>query len=360
MRLKARQTRFLAATLACWIGTRVYVLWPGGGSPRPPATAPSGRVDDAGGGLPRMIAEPAFQPWRGTIGASAVAGFVRPITGADGWRWDRQDREARMLLLGLGDVEAASAVRVLRRATFASEPAAGEPPREVPGTRETTVPAALFPTTRARAGDLEAQAYVFVRPGGTRPSLAGGGELGGSQVAARLAWRPRGGALGLAARVYAPLRHDGAEAAVGIDWHPAPVLPLRLSIERRQRLDGAGRSAWSAYAAGGFYRGGAPGALEFDGYAQAGVVGARRRDGFVDGALRLGYRLPARHVVPVMGVGLWGAAQPGVSRIDIGPRASLRLPLAGHVMTVALDGRFRLAGQARPGSGAALTVAADF
>lgn len=221
-------------------------------------------------------------------------------------------------------------------------------------------PAPLFPAIQAGAREWEAQAYLFVRSGGGRPALAGGGVLGGSQIAARVAWRPRGGAFDLAARVYAPLRGAGAEAAAGIDWHPLAGVPLRLSIERRQRLDGAGRGAWSAYAAGGFHRGGEPGAFEFDGYAQAGVVGARRQDGFVDGALRAGYRLPTRRIAPILGVGLWGAAQPGVSRVDLGPRASLRVQLADHGLTLALDGRFRVAGRAAPGSGAALTVAADF
>ena len=206
--------------------------------------------------------------------------------------------------------------------------------------------------------DWEAETYLFYRPDGKQTSLAAGGQLGGSQFAARVAWRPGGGPIGFAARAYAPLGGKGAEAAAGIDWHPFGDGSVRVSIERRQRLDAQGRSAWSAYAAGGFYR--SRGSAELDGYAQAGVVGTERRDTFVDGALRIGYRLPTHGLIPILGAGLWGAAQPGVARVDVGPRAALRIPVGPHILTAALDGRLRLAGNARPGSGAALTLAADW
>jgi hypothetical protein len=60
------------------------------------------------------------------------------------------------------------------------------------------------------------------------------------------------------------------------------------------------------------------------------------------------------------GAGAWAAAQPHVSRVDIGPHAELRLPLPGTNASLAADWRFRVAGNARPGSGPALTLAADF
>jgi len=202
---------------------------------------------------------------------------------------------------------------------------------------------------------IEAQAYVFLRPGSGR-ALASGSALGGSQAAARIAV-PFGGHFAAAARLYAPLASRGAEAALGFDWRPVTGLPLRFSIERRQRLDAEGRSAWSAYAAGGFYTAPVPN-LILDGYAQAGFVGARRRDLFADGALRVERRVMSGPIAVGVGGGLWGAAQPGAARLDAGPRVSVRLPLADHAVTLAVEERFRLAGNARPGSGAALTLAA--
>ena len=85
-----------------------------------------------------------------------------------------------------------------------------------------------------------------------------------------------------------------------------------------------------------------------------------RRDGFVDGALRIGRRIGTGPDKLLVGAGLWGAAQPGVSRLDIGPRASLTVPVAGHSLVFALEDRMRIAGQAHPGSGVAFTVAAAF
>ena len=61
-----------------------------------------------------------------------------------------------------------------------------------------------------------------------------------------------------------------------------------------------------------------------------------------------------------MGAGAWAAAQPGLSRLDLGPQAALRLPVAGHAMTLAADWRLRAAGNAAPGSGPTLTLTTDF
>jgi hypothetical protein len=170
------------------------------------------------------------------------------------------------------------------------------------------------------------------------------------------------GSLALAGRVSTSLQEKGgAEAAIGIDWKLAAKLPLRLSVERRIAIGPEGRNAWSAYAAGGFYRAGLPGGTELDGYAQAGVVGVRSRDPFADGALRIGrpIALPAGKRL-VLGAGAWGAAQPGAARFDIGPRAALSVPVGGTTVTGAAEWRIRVAGDARPGSGAALILAADF
>ena len=61
-----------------------------------------------------------------------------------------------------------------------------------------------------------------------------------------------------------------------------------------------------------------------------------------------------------LGVGAWGAAQPGAARLDAGPGLAYRLPLRGANVRIEADWRFRLAGDAAPGSGPALTLATDF
>jgi hypothetical protein len=61
-----------------------------------------------------------------------------------------------------------------------------------------------------------------------------------------------------------------------------------------------------------------------------------------------------------LGGGAWGAAQRDAQRFDIGPSATLALPLGKQNVRLALDWRQRIAGDARPGSGLALTLGSDF
>jgi hypothetical protein len=127
-----------------------------------------------------------------------------------------------------------------------------------------------------------------------------------------------------------------------------------------QAIGPDGRNVWSAYAAGGLYRE-LPAKLELAAYAQAGVVGAKRRDLFVDGAARIGRSVALGGGKSLLvGGGIWGAAQPGTERLDIGPHASIRMPMAGTSVTAAVDWRIRVAGKASPGTGAAFTLATDF
>jgi hypothetical protein len=57
------------------------------------------------------------------------------------------------------------------------------------------------------------------------------------------------------------------------------------------------------------------------------------------------------------GLGAWGGAQPGLYRLDAGPRVTLRIR---NNMRVHLNWRQGLAGNARPGSGPALPLAGNF
>ena len=210
-----------------------------------------------------------------------------------------------------------------------------------------------------RAGRWSLSAWSFVRRGRSA-ALAQGGLLGGSQAGARLAYRlsgDRARPLALSARLSMPLRPTaGAEAALGLDWRPSRRLPLHILAERRQALGREGRSAFGLTLYGGVSE--APlGPFRIDAYAQAGLVGARSRDPFGDSAIRMSIPLGER---ARLGAGAWAAAQPGASRIDVGPQAAVRLTLAGRPVTLAADWRLRVAGTAEPGSGPTLTLSSDF
>lgn len=205
-------------------------------------------------------------------------------------------------------------------------------------------------------------AWAFVRRGGSKP-LAAGGVLGGSQVGARLSYRLNreiDRPLQAVARAYAPIADmSAAEIAVGLEWKPVAGLPVRLLAERRQAVGSTGRSAFSLLAYGGVSERRLVGPVRLDAYAQAGVVGLRRRDLFADGSVRLTAPIDSRKRLRA-GVGLWGAAQPGLSRLDVGPRLSIALPSRGAILRLAAEWRFRAAGNAAPASGPALTLSSDF
>lgn len=202
--------------------------------------------------------------------------------------------------------------------------------------------------------------------GALNPGLAPAGSLGGSQAGMRISWTPLS-SLGVHLRASTALMQRGTsaknqqavggEGAFGISWKPVKGVPLRLLAERRQRLGaaiGGGRDAFALLAEGGLYGQQLPYGITLDGYGQAGVVGANRRDLFADGALTATYPFMPRFAI---GGGMWGGIQPGLSRFDAGPRLSyqLRPGLRAH-----LDYRFRVTGNAEPRSGPALTLAAGF
>jgi hypothetical protein len=211
------------------------------------------------------------------------------------------------------------------------------------------------PTAAAADRRWSASTWALLRRQRDGRSLAPAGTLGGSQAGVRLLYRV-GDGLALSARAYVPLRRPkGAEAAAGLEWRPASAIPVAILAERRQALGREGRSAFSVLVHGGASRA-LPGGLRLDAYAQTGIVGVRSRDTFLDVSARVAARLGPVEV----GAGAWGAAQPGASRLDVGPSLSYRLPVAHANLRLEADWRFRLAGDAAPGSGPALTLAADF
>jgi hypothetical protein len=215
----------------------------------------------------------------------------------------------------------------------------------------------LLPAPRhARgAGRWSVSAWLLARRDRGGPTLAPGGMLGGSQAGARVGYR-LGGGLSVGALFHAPLRRTGgAEIAAGLDWQPVAAIPIHVRAERRQALGRSGRSAFALSVHGGLSRR-LPRRLRLDLYGQAGAVGARARDLFADGAARLSAPLGPVEI----SAGAWGAAQPGAARLDAGPGISYRLPVRGANVRIEAGWRFRLAGDAMPRSGPALTLGADF
>lgn len=207
--------------------------------------------------------------------------------------------------------------------------------------------------------------WLYLREGsGAAPGgIAAGGQLGGSQAGMRLAYGfgESGRLRAFGRATVAVERARQRELAFGLVYAPLAQLPVDIALERRVAVGREGRDAFAAMVMGGVSDVPMPAAFRLDAYAQAGVVGARRTDLFADGAVVIDRRLGADERSPLrLGALAAGAAQPGAERVDVGPRLTLRLPEVGKGGRIALDWRHRIAGDARPDSGFALTLAAGF
>jgi len=203
---------------------------------------------------------------------------------------------------------------------------------------------------------LQLSTWAMLRGTPGPAGISGTGTLGGSQAGARLLWRfnPH---LAASLRTSAPINsRRGGEAALGVRYQPFASIPVAVTAERRKAFGqyGTGRNAFAAFVEGGLYGQSMPLNSSLDTYLQAGIVGAKTRDWFVDGQAAVTRPIYKNFSA---GVGVWGGAQPGLSRLDAGPRLSLRV---GQRMRVHADYRHKLLGNAQPGSGAVVTVAGDF
>ncbi|GAA4709308.1 hypothetical protein H9L13_01030 [Sphingomonas lutea] len=206
---------------------------------------------------------------------------------------------------------------------------------------------------------LQLTAWALMRGQQGQPlgpsSLANGGQLGGGQAGARLsihATRQIAGVL----RTSTDVGRRGGEVAAGLRVQPVSGLPVWITAERRQRIGraGTGRNAFALFAEAGLYQSPLPWGFALDAYLQGGVVGVRSRDAFADGALAISRPVFGRFSA---GAGAWGGVQPGLYRLDAGPRVSMKVR---DNVRIHLDWRQRVAGNAAPGSGPAVTLAGNF
>ena len=189
-----------------------------------------------------------------------------------------------------------------------------------------------------------------------------GGDQAGAVV--RFALAP-GSSLSpnLYARVSKALVSGGeSEAAAGVSVDLARTFPLRVHGEVRVTdRPGGAEVRPAAFVVTGLPRRTVGPGLEADAYLQAGYVGGEFETAFVDGKATLEAPLiRSDHARFTIGGGAWGGAQRDASRLDIGPTASLNLSTGSTALRASVDYRVRVAGDARPGNGVAVTLAASF
>ena len=227
-------------------------------------------------------------------------------------------------------------------------------------------PAGASPAPHARwSGD----AWFLLRRGSSGTALAAGlPAYGGSQAGGVLRYRimPKD-----RRRLTAYFRATGAvrsdvddrQLALGLSARPVPTMPVSLLVEGRLQQEGfATRLRPSIAAVTELPPISLPLGLRSDIYAQAGWVGGAGATPFFDAQAVVDRALLplARGIDLRAGGGVWSGGQKGAVRLDLGPRAGLVVQRGRFPLRLSADWRFRVAGQAAPGSGPALTLATGF
>jgi hypothetical protein len=332
--VKGRPLRFLVAALGIWGMARGVALWPVDeiadaiGSPAPIAAA-------AAATMAMIPKAPGVTPPGRRTG-------LREASTAPGAPPARQEPSSPSV--------ADAPIHDPRQRAVPALKMQDEPP---------TMPPPVAPSPIASGGSrLHGSVWGIVRGGSSAALL--GGQLGASQAGVRLTY-----ALGasrrvaLAARLSTPLDGDGREAAIGIDWQPLAV-PVHLIAERRFSL-GGGRGGIVVGVIGGFGPTPVGGAWHAEGYAQTGGIRRDAVEGFADGSLRLTRSLVDHGQIRVdIGAGAWGGVQRGARRLDVGPTVGVWVPVGARQLRLTADWRARIGGDARPGSGPAVSVGSDF
>jgi hypothetical protein len=213
-------------------------------------------------------------------------------------------------------------------------------------------------------------AWALVRKGSSGPLTNGAlpATYGASQTGAVVRYRlvqgdPRQFSGYLRTTATLGAARGETTAALGLSGRPLPKVPIIAAVEAQlTQQGGTTRIQPAAMLVTQLPYIKMPGGLRGEAYAQAGYVAGRFATPFADGQFRADRKFLGQGRAELrLGGGVWGGAQDGAGRLDAGPSATLTMPLGrGAFGRVAADWRFRVAGDAYPGSGPALTLSAGF
>lgn len=208
--------------------------------------------------------------------------------------------------------------------------------------------------------------WALWREDTTTPITSGRPSYGRSQAGAVLRYRlaPSSG--------HAPQLHlratralDGAsetDLAAGVSARLLPAVPLRFAAEARvSETDSGTEMRGAAYAITELPPVELPAGITGEAYVQGGYVTGQFATAFVDGQARITRELAGTENFRLTAGGVaWGGAQDDAQRLDIGPSAGVSFQVGQARGRISADYRFRVAGDAEPASGPALTLTAGF
>lgn len=322
-----RPLRFLALVVTGWVGLRIVLLWPQTGS------------------LPDAIkAVLAPETMKGTAATPETAAIALPHA-------IRERPATPVTRSRTAPLATQQMLEVLPPTIGVIQPGMVEPINIAPMLPPPPAQTHFTPPPSRWSGS----GWLMVRQG-SGISTAPGGQIGGSQGGIRIAYTiDRRRRVAVFGRFVTPLEGRGREATIAAEWQPTRA-PVRIVAEHRFAIDGGTSGPALGLVTGGEL--GLPAGFGLETYGQAGVIRRDRTEPYADGAARATRRIPGTPVS--LGAGAWGAAQRGAARLDIGPSATVAVPIAGQRVRLAVDWRQRVAGDARPGSGVALTLGSDF
>ena len=209
------------------------------------------------------------------------------------------------------------------------------------------------------SGDAYSLRRATGNSGAAATPVLGGGQSGGTiayaldPLARRL--------VAVIGRVYAAHTPAGsvdyttAQAAIGLRWQITPG--VGIAAERLVAVGVATSGDWNLRIAGGGQR--RRGGVTLNGYAKARVRG--NGDAYAGGQAQAMAEIGLmRRLVVSAGPGAWASiqhAQTTIGRLDLGAGVTMATPIG---VAISADWRWRVAGNAAPGSGPAITVSAAF
>lgn len=355
----------LASVLAVWIGLR-FLLWQ---SPFISALPPLPR--------PALVVPPPATVSQPRIQAPVVAAPVAPVGAGTATPAQVIVPSAPFTifdpaaLASRGEpIDESAAHQLMWLAALAPEGllSAGSSPRVL------TVPVATGPADAPASAEAAHQrwsftGWAFLRAGGggtVQPGAVTAPSYGASQAGGVLRYRlaPRSAHAPTAyLRATTALAHSGdRELAAGLSLRPLAAVPLTLMAEGRVSDRTGGLVVRPAVlAVSEFPPLDLPRGFRAESYFQAGQIGSPGATAFADGQVRLTGKIgPVGRGAVRLGAGTWGGIQRGAARLDLGPTAQVDLPLGEGSARLALDYRVRVAGDASPGTGLALTLSTGF